>query len=169
MVLHTEHTENGDFAGATLEEGKSVDVNEFHHLLGHCSESKAKSVASYYGVKLTGQFHPCDDCARAKARQANVPKSVPEEKKASAPGERLFFDVSSIKTKSFGGAKYWLLVVDDHTRVCFSYFLPAKNKVAATMVGLIKHLKKAYGYNVKHLRCDNAGENLATEGLCIQS
>ena len=80
--------------------------------------------------KLSGKFEPCSDCAKAKAKQANVPKSIPDEKRSTVPGERLFFDISSIKSKSFGGAKFWLLIVDDATGFAFSYFLKKKSETA---------------------------------------
>ena len=52
---------------------------------------------------------PCEDCIIGKARQKNLPK-VDDTKKATKPGERMSFDISSIKNVSFGGAKFWLLV-----------------------------------------------------------
>ena len=93
------------------------DVNHFHELLGHPSEAKTKLVAKYYyyGVELTGTFNTCAACAKAKAKQADVPKMLEKGKRSNKPGERLSFDVSSIKTLSYGGTKYWLLVMDDAT------------------------------------------------------
>ena len=78
------------------------------------------------------------------------------------------FDVSSIKTRSIGGAKYWLLVMDDATGFTWSYFLKKKSEVPMTMVKLIKHLKKSMGYETTMMRCDNAGENLMTEIACTE-
>ena len=40
------------------------------------------------------------------------------------------FDVSSIKAKSLGGAKFWLLVMDDATGYVWSYFIKKKSEVA---------------------------------------
>ena len=37
------------------------------------------------------------------------------------PGERLCIDISSIKAKSYGGNKFWLLVVDECTDVKSSW------------------------------------------------
>ena len=84
-----------------------------HELLGHPAEAKTRAVANYYGVKLIGKFKVCTHCAEAKAKAAAIPKTVDDEKKSKIPGERLAFDVSSIKTRSYGGARYWLLVMDD--------------------------------------------------------
>ncbi len=135
-------------------------------MLGHCGEEKTRAVAKYYGVKLSGEFTPCPDCAKAKAKQANVPKSIPDEKRSKIPGERLFFDISSIKSRSFGGTKFWLLIVDDATGFAFSYFLKKKSETAGKITSLIKHLKATLNYQVKFLRCDNAGENISTEEAC---
>ena len=72
-----------------------------------------------------------------------------------------------IKAQSFGGAKYWLLIVDNATGFKFSYFLKKKSEVPKIIVRLIKHLKQTKGYVVKYLHCNNAGENLATEKECL--
>ena len=156
-----------EIATPALKDGP-VDVMRFHELLGHPSEAKTRAVAKYYGVKLTGEFKVCSDCAEAKARAAAIPKNVEDEKRSKTPGERLAFDVSSIKARSYGGAKYWLLVMDDATGFIWSYFLRFKSQVKDKMVELIKHLDRKHGYHVKYLRCDNAGENIKTEEACQQ-
>jgi hypothetical protein len=66
---------------------------------------------------------------------------------------------------SFGGAKCWLLIVDDATDQSFSFFLK-KSDTAQTMVNLIKHLKEKERIEIKALRCNNAGENKSAETLC---
>jgi len=164
IIPNNEHTE---LATPTISDTNPVDVNEFHELLGHPSESKMRFIAKYYGVKLTGKFKVCTHCAEAKARQANIPKDVPEENKTEVPGERLHMDISSIKARSFGGAKYWLLVLDEATGFIFSFFLHRKKDTAQIIVDLIRHLRTK-GKLTKFIRCDNAGENLATEKLCRQ-
>ena len=146
--------------------GRKFDVNCFHELLGHPSEAKTRLVANYYGVQLSGKFKTCAACVKAKAKQADIPKKLEKGKRSDKPGEKLMFDISSIKTRSIGGAKYWLLVVDDATGFTWSYFLKKKSEVPETMVKLIKHLKKSMGYETTTMRCDNAGENLMTEIAC---
>ena len=156
-----------DVANATISNDEAIDVNEFHALLGHPSESKMRFIAKYYGVKLKGKLEVCSHCAQAKIRQANIPKEVPEEDKSDVPGERLHMDISSIKARSLGGAKYWLLVLDEATGFIFSYFLKQKSETASVIVGLVKHLQ-TLGKTTRFIRCDNAGENLATEKLCLK-
>ena len=152
-----------EMAAAALAVG-AVDVNKFHALLGHVSEEKTRAVAKYYGVKLAGKFNPCSACAEAKARQKNVPKNIADDRRCNIVGERLHMDISSIKAKSFGGAKYWLLVLDEATGYAFSFFLKRKSDTGSTILKLVQDLQMK-GKHVKKIRCDGAGENKATEQL----
>jgi len=67
----------------------------------------------------------------------------------------MFIDISSIQTKSIGGSKYWLLVLDDTTGYCWSLFLKSKDKVSEKIIELVK---EQHQMQVK-IRCDNADEN----------
>jgi len=60
----------------------------------------------------------------AKSCQKNTNKEPLAQSKT--PSKRLFIDVSSIKDQSFGGSKFWLLVVDDATNLAFIFFLSQK-------------------------------------------
>ena len=147
-----------NIAAPALSPGKGVDIMKFHDMLGHVSESMTRKTAEYYGVKLIGNFDVCVDCAKAKARQKNVPKGN-DTVHATSNGERLFMDISSIKTISYGGAKFWLLVVDDRTDYSWSYFLKRKSETKDKICELVLELKSKNGYNVLFIRCDKAGEN----------
>jgi hypothetical protein len=74
-------------------------------------------------------------------------------------GERLVMDISSIKTTSYGGSKYWLLVVDNKTDYSWSYFLKRKLETKDKICALVLELKTKNGLNVLFIQCDNAGEN----------
>ena len=45
------------------------DINEYHQQLGHPNEQATRATAKAFGIKLTGTFQKCKDCAIAKARQ----------------------------------------------------------------------------------------------------
>ena len=63
-----------------------------------------------------------------------------------------------MKHKSLGGAKFWLLFVDEYKGFKKSYFLCTKNQ--ATEKGLeFIHLLQSNNIKVKVFRCDNAAEN----------
>jgi transposase InsO family protein len=114
---------------------------------------------------LTGKFNACADCAIGKARQKNLNKLWTNGSKV--PGERLYVDISSIRGESYGGAKYWALVVDDCTDFCWSFFLKAKSDLKKKIVDLIKELKSA-NHVVAFVRLDDAGENKSLEKMCKQ-
>jgi hypothetical protein len=84
---------------------------------------------------------------------------------SNTPGERLYVDTSSIKGKSFGGTKFWALIVDDFSGYCWSYFLKRKDELSNSIVSLIQELRNDNMF-VKILRLDDAGENYALEKAC---
>ena len=108
-----------------LDKGKALSENTAHEIFGHVGKEVTKNTAVYYGLTTTGKFSTCEECALAKARQKNVGGGS-AEKRSKIPGERLFFDISSVKDESIGGSKFWLLVVDDCSDMTWSYFLETK-------------------------------------------
>jgi transposase InsO family protein len=81
-------------------------------------------------------------------------------------GERLFIDTSSVKKPSFGKSKFWLLVMDDCTGVCWSKFMKKKSDQVDYLLELLLDLKAKHNKTVKLIRCDNAGENKSLQKLC---
>ena len=106
---------------------------------------------------------PYIDCAEAKSRQRNVNKE--SEGGSDIAGERLFIDISSVKKRSLGGSKFWLLILDDCTDQAWSHFLRKKDHQVKILIEFIKDLKP-HGKVVKYIRCDNAGENISFENEC---
>ena len=56
------------------------------------------------------------------------------EYKAVRPGEKIYYDISSIEHKSIGIGKFWFMFVDIHTRFKRKYFLKMKKEL--TVCGL---------------------------------
>ena len=142
-----------------------MNVNEFHNRMGHMSEKITRSMAKEVGIHLTGTFKVCKACAEAKAKQKNVGKEAKEETKAKEIGEQLWMDVSSIKHKSFGGACFWLLIVDEYSDYCWSHFMKNKSDVPHYLSKTLNELEES-DIKVKTIRCDNAGENYKAEEKC---
>ena len=65
-------------AHAVIEPGKSIPIWKSHQMTGDTGEYLMRTTADYMGIKLTGKLEPCDTCAQAKIRQANVPKKITE-------------------------------------------------------------------------------------------
>jgi hypothetical protein len=81
-------------------------------------------------------------------------------------------DISSVRGSSFGGAKFWVLVVDDFIDKCWSFFVKHKSQMLEKVVLLIKKLRSDQRYSINHvvkiIRCNDAGENKVLETLCIK-
>ena len=102
----------------------------------------------------------CSSCALSKIRVKNLGH---HENKSTTIGERISFDISSIKHISLGGAKYWLLIQDEYTGYIWSYFLSSRTETSNTLITWVKLFQKKFNTTVKHIRCDNAGENLTVQ------
>ena len=92
-------------AHAVIEPGKSIPIWKFHQITQHTGEHLLRPTAEYMGIKLTEKLEPCETCAQAKIRQANVPKKK-EKQVPSRPGYRLFMDISSFKHESMDGKRH---------------------------------------------------------------
>ena len=126
----------------------------FHEIMGHCGMDKLQKTANIHGFKLTGKSAICEDCALAKARQKNVNKEWKGSSKL--PGERIYLDISSVRDVSFGGAKFWVLIVDDYTDYCWSLFLKEKSELKEKMMVLLTDMKIS-GINIRFICCDDSG------------
>jgi hypothetical protein len=105
-----------EFANASISNERSYDVNNLHKLFGHCGQEILNNTIKMYGFKSSGNFDTCEQCAIVKAQQKNVNNNWLSS--SNSPGERLYVDISSIKERSIGGAKFWALIVDDYTDYC---------------------------------------------------
>jgi D-alanine-D-alanine ligase-like ATP-grasp enzyme len=99
-----------------------VDYQALHERLGHANDKKVAATAKQSGIKYTGQPRSCEHCAQAKMRIKNIPK-VSTHIAAADIGERIMFDISSVKVPSTGGNKYWLLVMDKFFRILLELLL----------------------------------------------
>jgi hypothetical protein len=152
-----------DLATIMLEHGTTSDINVMHAVLGHANEDTIKQTAHYYNVKLTGTFIKCHHFALAKAKQKSVSKQSDNDRKAKRIGERLYFDISSVKTTTFGGNKFWLLIVHEFSNMCWRFFLQRKSELPKQiMMELIRKLRTFQQIDIEHVccenvRCDDAG------------
>ena len=135
----------------------SFDINEFHNIMGHVNETYLRNTAQYYGITLTGNLRSCVPCNLAKIHDLPISKKtgVP---RTGTPGERIFLDVSYFPNPSIANNKYWLLIVDDATDMCWSFFLKAKSDLAQTVIHFLYTMRHR-GTPVKYIRLDNSGEN----------
>jgi hypothetical protein len=129
------------FANVSISNERVYDINLLHKLFGHCGQEILNKTIKMYGFKSSGSFDTCEQYAIAKARQKNINKQWPDS--SNLPGERLYIDISSIKERSFGGAKFWALIVDDYSDYCWSFVMKNKSDLQTRIKKLLTDLKIA--------------------------
>ena len=86
-----------------------------------------------------------------------------KKNRSKVPGERLYVDTSSVRDKSRGGSKFWLMIADDATSKKWSFFLKKKDEQYDVLLNFLNNLKKTNVHTKSIgmiLRMDNAGENI---------
>ncbi len=123
----------------------TVDINLFHQRLGHPSEYYTKKTAELNGMRLKGKMKVCEACSCGKGKQKPVKKFT--RSRSNVPFERIFVDTSELPSKSLGGSRFWIMVVDDATGLKWSYFVKSKAELGDVME---KYISKYVGkYNIK--------------------
>jgi hypothetical protein len=100
-----------------------------------------ENTAKIHDFKLCGEFQTCEECAIAKVGQSNVNKDW--KGGSQILGQRLYYDISSVIDSSYGGSKFWALIVDDYTDFCWSIFLKNKSDLKEKLFSLLTDLKIA--------------------------
>ena len=148
-----------------IEPGKKISMWKFHQITGHTGEHLLRPTVKYMKIEMTGQLSPCEVCAQAKIRQANIPKKN-QKQVPSRPGYRVFMDISSFKHESMGGKRHWLIVVDEFSDCSHSFFLKKKSDQKVVLPIWIKGLSNKFGIAIKKIRLDNSGENKSLQREC---
>lgn len=91
-------------------------------------------------ITLIGEFKQCLSCEMEKSRQKQFPKIITHQ--STICGEMIYMDIIYINHASFGGYKYWRLVVDEATRFKWSKFVTFKNEMALMIVNRIKEMNQ---------------------------
>ena len=82
-------------------------------------------------VKLT-----CEACTLSKSRKQ--PKNKSAANLSERPGEQISVDIISVNMTSYGGARFWALIVDKFTSMKWSFFLKNKDESTKVMIPFLK-------------------------------
>jgi hypothetical protein len=71
-------------------------------------------------------------------------KNIPNKNDiiATKKCERLLIDISWIRTATYVGNRYWLLVMDEYINCLWSFFMKAKDKTKHHVINLVLDLQK---------------------------
>jgi 23S rRNA A1618 N6-methylase RlmF len=109
-------------------------------MLGHPHQTVVTATSKKYGFSVKGKQHVCPNCALAKSKKKNVPKT--SRSLATEKGERISIDISSVNTNSFGKNKFWLLIQDEFTGHIWSEFIMKKSQLPQVMLHWIYKTQK---------------------------
>ena len=89
-------------------------------------------------LEVVGKYETFVDCSLEKISQ----KKINQENinKSTIPGERIYFDLSSVQSPSLGGKKYWLLDIDEETRFKWCRFIKDKSLLSPNLCDILKEI-----------------------------
>jgi hypothetical protein len=150
---------------AYLTQGVKMTYSKAHQVLGHTGEMRTRATSESLGWKIGPTSKVCESCPIAKAKQKNVKKTGSKDEQIVKAGELFGSDITSSKSTSYGGNKFWVLVVDYATKMKWSFFIKKKSDQAQVLLQLAQDIKAKFNITIRRWRMDNAGENKTTEEL----
>ena len=125
-----------------------------HFRLGHPSFSTLKNMfpTLFQGINLEN-FH-CDDCELAKHKRVSFPNN---NKRMSTPFSLIHSDVwGPSNIPNISGARWFVIFIDDCTRVSWMYLLKQKSEVTQIFKLFFQMIKTQFETTIKRFRSDNA-------------
>lgn len=130
---------------------KEDKIDLLHARLGHVSLSKLKHLPNVGSSQLSN--FSCDICILAKHHKLPFQYSGSY---ASENFELIHMDVwGPYKVPTYCGARYFLTVVDDHTRATWTFLMNNKEQVYGKVAQLLEYVETQFNTKVKRIRSDN--------------
>lgn len=147
-----------DTASPSFVANSVIDASVWHRRLGHTSFTRLDSLTNVLGIskfKNKGLVH-CDIFHRAKQKKLPFPT---RQNICSSPFELLHIDTwSPFSEPTQDGHRYFLTIVDDHTRATWIYLMKLKSDVLQVFPSFISMVETQFNAKVKSVRSDNAPE-----------
>lgn len=139
----------------------------WHRRMGHINSNDLEKMkhGAVYGVSYQ------DKCCISKAncvvccegKQVRLPFPL-SSSKASESLELVHTDLCGpMEHKSLSKSRYYLLLMDDHSRMCFVYFLKTKDETFKYFQEFKNLVENQKSRKIKTIRSDNGGEYISTE------
>ena len=149
---------------ATVIKSDNIDQTKLWHMrLGHVSERGLYELERQ-GIlkgKLGKKLDFCENCVYGKSCRLKFPKA------RHTTTEKLDYLHSDLwgasKTKTIGGASYFLSIIDDYTRKVWVFLLKNKSDSFNTFVNWKTLIENQTGKKIKMLRTDNGLEFCSDE------
>jgi len=142
--------------------GASQEItNLWHKRLGHFNQRTVAEMNKKGLVEDMPEIYcdaqVCEICQQGK--QSKLPFQTSQAWRANQKLQLIHTDVCGpMKTKSLNGNNYFLLFIDDYTRMCWVYFIKLKSEVFDVFKQFKALVENQCNLKVKALRSDNGGE-----------
>ncbi|XP_010424680.1 PREDICTED: uncharacterized protein LOC104709822 [Camelina sativa] len=140
-----------------------VDIGTWHKRLGHPSYSRLDVISEVLGTTGHKNKKPayCHVCHLAKQKKLSF---ISENNIFNSTFELLHIDVwGPFSVETVEGYKYFLTIVDDHSRATWVYLLKNKSDVHTVFPAFVNQVENQYNTKVKSVRSDNAKELAFTQ------
>jgi Reverse transcriptase (RNA-dependent DNA polymerase)/gag-polypeptide of LTR copia-type len=136
-----------------------VTYKDFHDAIGH-GNAPLQAYADPQAIPPKPKDFHCEACALAKSTHS-VPTSI--SPRASRPWEVIHCDLSGrFSTKSLSSSEYYLVMIDEFTRMPAVRFLKKKSDATQQIKDYLTQVQTQYGdiqrFCVKKLKADGGGE-----------
>ncbi|KAG7553078.1 Zinc finger CCHC-type superfamily [Arabidopsis thaliana x Arabidopsis arenosa] len=131
----------------------------WHKRLGHMSEKGMSVLSKKEAIPRISGLHleKCAHCLRGKQHMVSFKSSVPSRKPKVL--DLVHSDVCGpMKTKSLGGASYFVTFIDDHSRKLWVFTMRTKDQVLGYFKQFVALVERQTGKKLKCIRSDNGGE-----------
>ena len=147
----------------------SDDIVTWHQRLGHLNYDAIITMHNQGIIRIKGEVkRPNDTCeACVMGKQANLPfaKEKPDEAKAKQFGDVLHSDLCGpMETTSVHGHRFFMTVIDEHTRWITVILLKRKSQATLEFCNLIRKLQNEPDRpTIRGIHTDNGTEYMNTE------
>ena len=116
------------------------------------------------------QIMHCNACKVGKGTQRTYSHSGPLNH-GSAPGEVIHVDTFESRVPQMSALQYGIVIVDPYTSALFCPMVATKDKVASTVIAVLKHIQVCTGNKVKVLHSDGGTEflNHTLKSFCAEN
>lgn len=134
-----------------------LDSALWHNGLGHPAIQKIDSISNVLGIPQRNKtFFHCSICPRAKQKNISFPSP---NNMSIKPFDLLHIDTwGPFSVTSNEGYRYFLTIVDDHTRVTWIYLMRTKDEILTLFPKFFTMVEMHYKTTVKGVRSDNTPE-----------
>ncbi|CAH9086228.1 unnamed protein product, partial [Cuscuta europaea] len=128
----------------------------WHYRLGHLPFNKLKSIVDCTAHPHMNKNILCDICHFAKQKRLPFPDNTSY---ASHAFDLVHMDVwGPFRVQSYSGFRYFLTIVDDHTRCTWVFMMKTKSEVKFHMMNFYNLINTQFHTKIKIIRTDNGTE-----------